>query len=239
MSHRPLDASSREGLALIEVARRVRIPRPVFHDRLHAGRRLAEFMDALPESDAVVLGIPRGGVLVAAPIADALSASLGVVLVRKLPVPASPETGFGAVTIDGSVVLNDKLITYFGVTTGQIDRIVAETRRELLHRSELYSGPDGVPDLSHRSVCLVDDGLATGYTVLAAAQMLRKQNPRSLTLAVPCSTENTLEIVRPHFNRIYCLVAQQSSPFAVASFYERFPDLPDREVQHVLRARRN
>ena len=167
-------------------------------------------------------------------MAECLGARLEVVLARKLAVPASPETGFGAVALDGSVVLNHALISYYGITTHEIDRIVAETRRELLRRSWRYSESAGRLDLSGRAVFVVDDGLATGYTVMSAARMVRSQLPRSVVLAVPVATAQTLKLVESEFDQVHCFICQDSSPFAVASHYGHFPDLADEEVQTIL-----
>lgn len=216
------------------VSRPLRRPVPEFMDRSDAGVQLVELVRPRPVDRSIVLTLPRGGVPVGEPLARALRAPLDVVVVRKLPVPDSPEQGFGAVTPDGSVVLNDRLLGYLHLTPSEIDAITRRVRHEVIRRQTLYRPSREPLDVRGSTVYLVDDGLATGYTMMAAAKMLREMSPRSLILAVPCSPTDSLETVRPFFDELFCLVAQESGPFAVASFYGDFHDLSDGEVLEIL-----
>ena len=217
------------------ISRPLRRPVPEFMDRADAGEQLVDFVRPCPVERSIVLTLPRGGVPVGQPLAKALGAPLDVVVVRKLPVPDSPEQGFGAIGSDGSVVLNDGYVRYLGLTPGEIDAISQRVRREVIRRQTVYR-PSGKPlDVRGLTVYLVDDGLATGYTMMAAAKMLREMSPQSLTLAVPCSPADSLETVRPYFDELFCLVAQESGPFAVASFFGDFHDLSDKEVLEILK----
>jgi len=204
-------------------------------DRKDAGEQLVGLMEPRATDRSITLTLPRGGVPVGEPLAKALRAPLDVVVARKLPVPSSPEQGFGAVTADGSVVLNDRYLRYLSLTRNEIDAITQRVLREVIRRESVYRPSRQPLDVRGRTVYLVDDGLATGYTVMAAAKMLREMTPQSLTLAITCSPADSLEAVRPYFDELFCIVAQDSGPFAVASFYLDFHDLSDEEVVEILR----
>lgn len=218
----------------LKVYKRVYEPFLAFRNRSDAGLRLAEFFYPAPQENSIVLALPRGGVPVAEPLAHSLGARLDLVLVRKLPLPHNPEAGFGAVTIDGTRVLNDPMVERFGISSNEIERVTAHVTEEVRRRAREYTGSEHVPDVGGLHAYLVDDGLATGYTAVAAAMMLRKRGPRSLTLCVPVSPWDTLLTVGPHFDRIRVLFVQERSPFAVASFYEDFHDFTDAEVRAIL-----
>ncbi|KPJ62003.1 MAG: hypothetical protein AMS15_05345 [Planctomycetes bacterium DG_23] len=205
-----------------------------FTDRAQAGGRLAAFLGAKPRPNSIVLALPRGGAPVGEPLARALRAPLNPVMVRKLPIPYSPEAGFGAVALDGSVVLNDDLVRRAGLSRRQIDSIVQQVLEEVRRRAQEYLGDYRPPEAQGKCVYLVDDGLASGYSMIAAARMVRQQKPRRLILSVPVSPAHSLPLVEPYFDEIYCLFCQTHLPFAVASFYADFHDLTDQEVRQTL-----
>lgn len=212
-----------------------RRPLPPFADRLNAGRAVAEFVNFGPRCPAVVFGLPCGGVPVGLGLAEALQAPLDVVVVRKLPIPGNPEMGFGAVAVDGSPILNHRVIDDFEITQPQIEAAIREVRAEVRRRTDVYRGDRPFPEVKNRDAYVVDDGLATGYTMIAAAKMLQALGPRRLVLAVPVSPADSLQTVKEYFDEAYCLVVQETGPFAVASFYVDFHDLSDREVLDTLR----
>jgi putative phosphoribosyl transferase len=218
----------------LHVRQRLRFAEPVFADRLDAGRALTGFMSKEPDPEALVLALPRGGIPVARPLADRLEAMLRPLLVRKLPIPVSPEMGFGAVTIDGTVVLNDPVVRRFGIDDETVRRVAEETFAEVRRRAAAYPGGESLPEPRGRRVYLVDDGLATGFTAIAAVRMLFAQDPSSVTLAVPVSPSGSLRRLEHEVDEAYCLVEQEEPPFAVASFYRSFPDLEDEEVVRLL-----
>ncbi len=217
--------------------RALRRTSPEFTDRRDAGERLAQFLKRGPAPHAVVLALPRGGVPVGEPIAEQLQADLDVVLVRKLPVPGSLEQGFGAVAVDGSLTLNGRLVRHFGISPLDIDSIAERVHVEVCRRAKEYRGSESPPAVRGLDVFLVDDGLATGYTMIAAAKMIRKQEPRSLVLLVPVAPADSLHAVASSFDEVYCLIVQETPPFAVASVYQDFHDLSDDEVREVLQRR--
>ncbi len=209
-------------------------PFPAFEDRSDAGVKLAEFVNSTPDGPAIVLALPRGGIPVGKPLAELLGADLEPVLVRKLPIPDSPEAGFGAVAIDGSRALNEKLLSLRPIPQREIDRITDEVLREVRRRAREYVGTDRPPHVAGKRVFLVDDGLASGYTCIAAATMIRKMDPASMTLAVPVSPQRSIVAVEDFFDEINCLLIQAGGSFAVASFYNDFHEMTDREVVSVL-----
>jgi putative phosphoribosyl transferase len=204
-------------------------------DRADAGRALAGWIDPLPDPDAVVFALPRGGIPVGRPLADLLGCELRPALVRKLPIPSNPEMGFGAVAADGTVRLNQAVIESFRISRDTADRVVAQVRGEVERRGTAYPGGWPLPDMSGRCVWLVDDGLATGLTMLAAADMLRAHQVARVTVAIPCSPADSLTRVAAEVDDVWCLVSQAGHPFAVASFYADFHDLTDAEVREALR----
>lgn len=218
----------------IHIQQQVRAASAEFADREDAGRKLARYIDPAPDPDALVLALPRGGIPVGAPLADALGCPLDVYLVRKLPIPSSPEMGFGAMTLDGQMHLNKQVLRRFGISREDIDRTTAQVRQELKRRAQVYRGTDEPPQVEGRTVWLVDDGLATGYTALAAINALKKQNVSRIGLCVPVSPADSVRRVQPQVDAIYVLRQQLASPFAVASFYQSFPDLTDEAVLKYL-----
>ncbi len=224
--------------AEIHIYRRVSRPVRAFQDRYEAGLELVKALNCRPQPNPFVLALPRGGVPVAKALADALQAPLDLALVRKLPLPSSPEAGFGAVAIDGSCILNTRTIQYFGLSDSEIDLISDKVRQEVQRRAHEYRGAADPPEITGMDVYLVDDGLATGYTMMAAAKMVRQLRPKSITLCVPVSPEESIRAVTPYFDVIHCLIAQDFPPFAVASFYRRFPDMSDDEVREILKRHR-
>jgi len=211
---------------------------PIFADRADAGRTLAEWIAPKPDPSALVFGLPRGGLPVARPLADALDCPLLPALVRKLPIPTDPEAGFGAVSALGTVRLNEPLVRALALSQAEIQRIAEEVLAEVRRRAATYPGGWPLPDLARREVWLVDDGLASGQSALAAADMLRSANPARLCLAVPCSPSSSLVPASASFDEVWCLAEQRRTPFAVASYYRDFHDLSDAEVLSAMTGRR-
>ena len=221
-------------MGMTVVAERVSWARPAFADRAEAGEALRGLVDPAPDPDAVVLALPRGGVPVARPLAEAFGVRVVPMPVRKLPIPSSPEMGFGAVTLDGTVVLNERVVAAYEIDELTAASVAEEVRHEVERRSKAYPGGFPFPRVEGCPVWIVDDGLATGYTMLAAARMIRARRPGNLSMAVPVAAPGSLRLVTPLFDAAYCLIEQRSSPFAVASFYRDFHDLTDDEVISLL-----
>jgi putative phosphoribosyl transferase len=212
--------------------------RPVFADRLDAGQQLAEEMlhRGYAEEDAVVLAIPRGGVAVAYPVAKALRVPLGLIIPRKIPIPGNPEAGFGAVTADGTVILNQPLVAQLGLPPEVIARLAQRVLGEVQRRLEEYGSHRSPPELKGKTAILIDDGLASGFTMIAAIRAAIRQEPAKVVVAVPVSPASSVRRVEPLVDELICLITRETRSFAVASFYQHFPDLSDDEVKAYLRA---
>lgn len=206
-----------------------------FRDRLDAGRRLAERLAALALPDPVVLAIPRGGVIVAVPVAELLSAPLDLALARKIGAPFNEELAIGAVGDDGSVVLSSALVGRLNVTQDYIDSVVAHERAEIERRRASYLGARQPVDVRGKSAIIVDDGLATGATAEAAAIAVRHREPATLVIAAPVASA---EAGRRLEAQADSLVVLQTPAFfqAVGQFYSRFEQVSDEEVRRALSA---
>ncbi len=206
----------------------------LFDDREEAGQRLAESYHG-PREGVVVLGIARGGVPVGYPLAMSVGGELEVIVVRKLPIPYSPEAGFGAIAPDGSLVLNEEMMRRLLLPDEQVERIAARVLDEVRRREKAYRGDRAFPELKGKNVVLTDDGLATGYTMIAAIKMARQQEPESVSVAVPVSPAQTADRIEPLVDNFHCLYLSSHYPFAVASFYRDFHDMSDEEVLRYLK----
>jgi putative phosphoribosyl transferase len=206
---------------------------PLFRDRIDAGRVLADRLTAYQDQHAVVLGIPRGGVPVAAEVARRLDADLDIVVARKLGAPMQPELALGAVTADGETFLNKDLIALTGTTPEFLEAVtVAETAEARSREQRLRGGRFPVP-VTGRVAILVDDGLATGATMRAAVRAVRKQEPAKLVVAVPVGSPAACAAVRREADDLVC--PHEPDVFgAVGWFYEHFEPVDDVEVQRIL-----
>jgi putative phosphoribosyl transferase len=209
----------------------------LFADREDAGRKIAGAYDG-PEEDLVVLGVARGGVPVGFPVALEYGGPLDVVTVRKLPIPWSPEMGFGAVAPDGSRVLNKDLLPSLRLSDEEIRSVSEKVLSEVERRQRVYRGGRGLSELEGKNVLLADDGLATGYTMIAAIEMARRKGAASVNVAVPVSPADTARRIEPLVDGLLVLHVQRAGPFAVASFYRDFHDMDDDEVLDYLKRAR-
>ncbi|MFW9944467.1 MAG: phosphoribosyltransferase, partial [Candidatus Sifarchaeia archaeon] len=165
-----------------------------YKDREHAGRVLADELSKKSfETEPLVLAVPNGGVPVALPIAKALDAALDVIIVRKLQIPFNPEAGFGALTSLGTMMLNKDLVSRLGLSDEDIQSVRSRTERQIESRKEAYDGLVGLYFPDDKDVILVDDGLASGYTMLAAVTSLRESNPTSITVAAPTASASAVK----------------------------------------------
>ena len=205
-----------------------------FNDRHEAGRQLAQRLRDYLGQDGLVLGIPRGGVAVGYEVARALHWPLEAIVPRKLPVPWSPEAGFGAIMPDGTRVLNREMVADLGLSQPQIDHIAEQVLVEVRRRETRYRNGRPEPEVAGRTVIIADDGLASGYTMLAAVRALRQQNPREVVVAVPVSPRHTALEVRRAADRLVVVYISDAVPFAVGMFYDSFHEVPDEEVVVLL-----
>jgi putative phosphoribosyl transferase len=205
-----------------------------FRDRFDAGRQLAARLQHYAGVPGlIVCGLPRGGVLAAYPIAASLRAPLDVLLVRKLGVPGDPELAMGAIAAAGVCILARELIGRLGVSAVEVDAAIERERRELARREALYRGGALPLDLEGRTVILVDDGIATGATMSAAADVVRRQRPARLVMAAPVAPPLTGMKLAEQADEFICLLRPESFS-ATSQFYEDFRDISDEEVCRLL-----
>jgi putative phosphoribosyl transferase len=205
-----------------------------FHDRADAGRQLAAFLTVHANRDGVVaLALPRGGVPVAAEVARVLNLPLDVFVVRKLGVPGHPDLAMGAIATGGAQVLNQELIAELDIPPALVEQAAVRERLELERRDRLYRGDRPLPALTHRTVIVIDDGLATGSTMEAAVSALRQHRPSHIIIAAPVGAPETCLRLKPVVDEVVC--AQTPTPFdAVGLWYERFDQVSDEEVIATL-----
>ena len=208
----------------------------VFKDRKEAGRLLAQRLSGYKDVDGIVLGIPSGGVPVAAEIAKVLGLSLDVIIVRKIQLPDNPEAGFGAVGPDGEVSLNTNLITQLHLTKEEVERQIQITVDTIKRRNELFRGGRQFPFLKDKVVIIVDDGLASGYTMLSAVDFIKRHKPEKVVIAVPTAPKGTVDLILSQVDELVCLNVRSGFTFAVADAYENWYDLEDEEVISILRS---
>jgi putative phosphoribosyl transferase len=206
----------------------------LFRDRHDAGRKLAAALRQYAgRGDVLVLALPRGGVPVAFEVAQALAAPLDILIVRKLGVPFQPELAMGAVASGGIRVLNDEVVRQFDLRPEIIERVAEEELREVARRDAAYRHGRPAPNAAGKVAILIDDGLATGSTMRAAARAVRQQRPARLIVAVPVAAAGTCRDLRAEADEVVCLSTPEGF-FAVGQWYEDFEQTSDDEVRSLL-----
>jgi len=206
----------------------------LFQDRLEAGKRLAEALGFLKgRTDVVVLAIPRGGVVVAKPVAEALKAPLDLVITRKIGAPGNPELAVGSVTQDGEIIVDKEVASMLGVSEEYLKAEAARQRHEIHSRMKRFRGDRPYPDLAGKTVVIVDDGIATGSTVRAAIRSVRSKRPASVIVAAPVGARESVASLSSEADRMVCLDTPE--PFyAIGEFYRDFEQVEDDEVRKYL-----
>ena len=206
----------------------------IYRDRIDAGKQLAlRLSQYANRDDLLVLALPRGGVPVAYEVTKALRAPLDIFLVRKLGVPGHEELAMGAISTGGVRVINADVVDHLRIPARVVDAVVETELRELERRERLYRGARTEPEVSGKTVILVDDGLATGSTMRAAVEALRQQSPARIVVAVPVSASETCDEYRMGVDEIIC--AQTPEPFmGVGMWYQDFSQTTDAEVRDLL-----
>jgi putative phosphoribosyl transferase len=203
----------------------------MFDDRTDAGKRLAEALGQYEGTAPIILGIPRGGVEVAYQAAKALALSFSIIVVRKLPFPDSPESGFGAVAEDGSLVIIPN--ARWMVSQAQVDRIVEQQQEEVARRIRILRNGRPLPDLKGRHIILIDDGIAMGSTTRAAVVCCRNFGASRVTVAAPAASPNACAALEASTDEV--IVLESPPGFrAVADFYRKWYDVSDEEVVAVM-----
>jgi len=205
-----------------------------FGDRHDAGRQLAERLGEYSGQSVVVLAIPNGGVPVALEVASALKADFDVVICRKIPLPLTPEGGFGACADDGTVILNEEVVRRVGLSHQQIENEANKVRAEIKQRSILYQGDRPLIAIRDKTVIIVDDGLASGITMRAAVESVRHRRPEEIVAAAPCASVMALKQVEGVADRVVICATGFVKKFHISDYYQQWYDLSDDEVIRYL-----
>ncbi|MGD0329575.1 MAG: SDR family NAD(P)-dependent oxidoreductase [Nitrososphaeria archaeon] len=207
----------------------------VFKDRFQAGKILAEKLgEYKSRSDAIVLAVPAGGVPVGYIVAKNLSISFDIILVRKIQIPWNTEAGFGALSWDGEIVFNEPLVRSLNLRKDEIEDLVSKTKKTILERLKKFRGDKPMPDIEGIDVILVDDGLASGFTMLAAIKSVKKMGAQNIIVAVPTSSVSAIRLLRSEVDMLVSLNVRSVPSFAVADAYLEWHDLSDDEVKKIL-----
>jgi predicted phosphoribosyltransferase len=211
----------------------------VFRDRKDAGILLAEMLREYGGSNAYILAIPAGGVPVARELARLLSLRLEVAIARKVQLPGEPEAGFGAIGPDDVLVLNDELVKAADLTQDIIERQVQKARQSVRWREEIFRENQPYPDLRRKIVIIVDDGIASGYTMLAVIRFARESGASKVIVAVPTASERSAEMMLQEADEVYVLNIRSGPVFAVADAYQDWNDVSDEEALSILQTSRS
>jgi len=206
----------------------------VFADRNDAGRQLAALMRTEAESDSLLLPIPAGGVPVALALRPQFPWPLELLLVRKVQIPWNSEAGFGAVNLDGDRLFNEPLLRSLNLSEEVVESQVLKALRTLTQRNSLFRQDRPFADLSGKKAIIVDDGLASGYTMLAALRYVRRRRPAAVLVAAPTGLRDTVEHIAEEADRVYCANIREGYPFAVANAYRHWYDVSDEELVRAL-----
>lgn len=207
----------------------------MFYDRTDAGEKLAKLLGEYQGvKDTLVLGMPRGGVVCAKIVANALNLPLDVIIARKISAPSNPEYAIGAVTSSGEPVLNEEVIGTMGITPDYLDTEIIKQREIINNKLAMYRSKNKLPNIKDKNIIIVDDGMATGYTILAAIGFIKNQKPKSIIVAIPVLPQSIVEDIKKEVdNLIYISVPEEF--FAVGQFYEQFEQVSDEDVVSLLR----
>jgi putative phosphoribosyl transferase len=209
---------------------------PLFSDRLEAGRQLGEELRLRGYGDepTLVIAIPRGGVPVGHAVAQAIGARLSLIIPRKLLIPDDPETSFGAITPDGTMILNLPLLEEQQLPVDVIKRVALETLSEVRRQIQTYCGEPPSLDLIDKTAILVDDGLSSGFTMLAAVRAIRRHEPARIVVAVPVSTFSSVDRLEPQVDELVYLMERDDATLSVNSCYKDSDSLTDEQVRAFL-----
>jgi putative phosphoribosyl transferase len=207
----------------------------VFQDREEAGAYLAHSLEIFRGKDAIVMAIPSGGVPIGLAIASRLKLPFDMIIIRKIPIPGNTEAGFGAISMEGDMMLNDSLVRMLGLTEQKIEELSRPVKEELAVRNRIFRNDQPWPELKGKVVILADDGLASGYTMVTAARMVRRRGPEQIVVAVPTASLHTIRLVAEEVDMIFCSNVRTGRHFAVADAYRNWYDLSRVAVVDLLK----
>ncbi len=206
----------------------------VFSDRFHAGDILSDMLQSVADSNGLLLGIPAGGIPVACRIQKKIGLDMDLAIVSKITLPWNTEAGYGAVAFDGTVRLNQRMLAHVGLTKEQIRQGTQKTLQKINRRMILLRGEKPFPELNQRSVILVDDGLASGFTMLVAIESIKKLGASSIAVAVPTGHLESVRKIAENVDLVLCPNIRSGMSYAVADAYQRWSDVTEDELIELL-----
>ncbi len=206
----------------------------VFQDREHAGEILSSMLSGFADSNTLILAIPAGGVPVASVVAHHHELELDVAVVSKITLPWNTEAGYGAVAFNGTTGLNEPLIRRIGLSKELVNEGIQKTTQKVKHRMQVLRGKKPMPDLREKTVVLVDDGLASGFTMMVALAAVSKLNAKSLVVAVPTGHLNSIGKIVDRSEAVFCPNIRSGGVYAVADAYRNWSDVSERELIDIL-----
>jgi predicted phosphoribosyltransferase len=207
----------------------------VFSDRFHAGKVLSILLQDYLDSDCIVFGIPAGGIPVAKVVSEEIGIPMDVAVVSKITLPWDTEAGYGAVSFNGVVRLNEGLLLHIGLSEVQIKDGIEKTTRKVRHRVDLLRGKKPFPDVSKRPVILVDDGIASGFTLITAIEALKKAGGKSISVAVPTGHLDSVRDISTMVDSVFCPNIRSGNLFSVAAAYKKWRDVGEDEVVSLMK----
>ncbi len=208
----------------------------IYQDRFAAARVLAKMLvpDMAEIRDGLILAIPAGGVPLGLGLHQEFKLDLDLIIIRKIQIPGNTEAGFGALAQTGDILLNQELLAELKLNPAQIETQIEKTRQELERKNRLFRQGREFPRVKGKSIILTDDGLASGFSMLAAVQMVKKHSPREIIVAVPTAPLRSIHKLSPEVEKIYSAHVQEFGSFAVANAYQHWSDLSESEVLQLL-----
>ena len=206
----------------------------VFADRVHAGEVLSAMLQPYQAAGGLLLGIPAGGLPVASAIRKKLALEMDVAVVSKITLPWNTEAGYGAVSFDGTVRLNQAMVAHVGLSESQIQDGSQKTTQKVKRRIKLLRGARPFPQVHHRPVILVDDGLASGFTMLVAVESVKKAGAGEIVVAVPTGHRDSVQKIAEQVTYVFCPNIRSGMSFAVADAYENWSDVAEEELLEIL-----
>ncbi|MCB2313060.1 phosphoribosyltransferase [Clostridium tagluense] len=205
----------------------------MFLDRMDAGEKLADSLYKFKDEDVIVLAVPRGGIAVGYDTIKRYGLKWDLIIPRKIGAPHNKEFAIGAVSVDGSYFLNNDYVKMFGISQDYIEKEVLEQTVEIKRRMQEYRGVDTFPEVKGKTVIIIDDGIATGFTILAVIKAVKKQGAKKIILAIPVGPRETIEEFKEIVDEVICLYIPENF-YAVGSYYENFKQVTDVEVFIII-----
>lgn len=210
----------------------------MFIDRKDAGKKLALKLEKYKDNDVIVLAVPRGGIVIAQDVIKKYGYKWDLAISRKIGAPGNKEMAIGAVSADGSYFVNEEYADIFNVSKDYIDGEVAQETNEIKRRMKEYRGDDSLPDVKNKTVIIMDDGIATGYTILATVKSVKNQGALKTVLAVPVGPKETIEELENIFDDVICLEVPKGF-ISVGMYYRNFDQVSDEEVFKIMKELRS